>query len=63
VDGILERIIAELGEQPRIVATGGLARMISEDSRFIHEIDEWLTIEGLRILFERNRTARPRGRV
>jgi type III pantothenate kinase len=62
VDGILERIIAELGEQPRIVATGGLARMIAEDSRFIHEIDEWLTIDGLRILFERNRAARPRSR-
>jgi type III pantothenate kinase len=62
VDGILERIIAELGEQPRIVATGGLARMIAEDSRFINEIDEWLTIDGLRILFERNRAARPRSR-
>ena len=72
VDGILERIIAELkqagskqhepAEQPRIVATGGLARMIAEDSRYIHEIDEWLTIEGLRILFERNRAAKPRSR-
>jgi type III pantothenate kinase len=63
VDGILERIIAELGEQPRIVATGGLARMIAEDSRYISEIDEWLTIEGLRILFERNRSAKPRNRA
>ena len=72
VDGILERILAELkqgeskqaepGEEPRIVATGGLARMISEDSRYIQEIDEWLTIDGLRILFERNRNARPRSR-
>jgi len=74
VDGILERILAELkqtnpklaevGEQPkpRIVATGGLARMIAEDSRYIQEIDEWLTIEGLRILFERNRAAKPRSR-
>jgi type III pantothenate kinase len=61
VDGIIERIIAELGEKPRIVATGGLARMVAEDSRYIAEIDEWLTIEGLRILFERNRAARPRG--
>jgi type III pantothenate kinase len=67
VDGILERILAELkqddpGVEPRIVATGGLARMIAEDSRFINEIDEWLTIDGLRILFERNRAARPRSR-
>jgi len=58
VDGILERIIAELGVQPRVVATGGLARMIAADSRFITEIDEMLTLDGLRILFERNRPDR-----
>ena len=66
VDGILERILAELKQtdpaEPRIIATGGLARMIAEDSRFIQEIDEWLTIDGLRILFERNRVARQRSR-
>lgn len=58
VDGILERIVAELGVQPRVVATGGLARMIAADSRFITEIDEMLTLDGLRILFERNRPDR-----
>ena len=63
VDGILERIVAELGEKPHIVATGGLARQISQDSRFISEIDDMLTLDGLRILFERNRAARPRGRA
>lgn len=63
VDGILERMSAELGTQPRIVATGGLARQIAPDSRFISEIDDMLTLEGLRLLFERNRTARPRGRA
>jgi type III pantothenate kinase len=70
VDGIIERIIAELGStisvdpgKPlRIVASGGLARMIAPDSRYIQEIDDLLTLDGLRILFERNRTARPRGR-
>jgi type III pantothenate kinase len=70
VDGIIERIIAELGstisvnpDKPlRIVASGGLARMIAPDSRYIQEIDDLLTLDGLRILFERNRTARPRGR-
>jgi type III pantothenate kinase len=63
VDGILERMVAELGEKPRIVATGGLARQISEDSRFISEIDDMLTLNGLLIVFELNRTARPRGRA
>jgi len=62
VDGILERIVAELGAQPRVIATGGLARQISEDSRFIAEIDDMLTLDGLLILFERNRAAKPRGK-
>jgi type III pantothenate kinase len=63
VDGILERIVAELGQKPRVIATGGLARQISADSRFISEIDDMLTLDGLCILFERNRTARPRSRA
>jgi type III pantothenate kinase len=63
VDGILERIIGELGEKPRVIATGGLARQISEDSRYITEIDDMLTLDGLLILFERNRAPRPRGKA
>lgn len=63
VDGVLERITAELGVQPRVVATGGLARQISIDSRFIKEIDDMLTLDGLRILFDRNRGARSRNRA
>ena len=62
VDGIIERMIAEFGQQPRIIASGGLARMVAADSRYIREIDEMLTLDGLRILFERNRAARARGR-
>jgi type III pantothenate kinase len=63
VDGILERMTAELGAQPKVISTGGLARQISADSRFIAQIDDMLTLDGLRILFERNRTARPRSRA
>jgi len=65
VDGIIERILKELGgeQKPRIIATGGLARMVSEDSRYITETDEFLTIEGLLLLFERNRSVKPRQRM
>ena len=60
VDGILDRIVAELGAKPRVIASGGLAHMIAPDSRYIAEIDDMLTLDGLLILFERNRTTRPR---
>jgi type III pantothenate kinase len=63
VDGILQRIFTELGSEPKVIATGGLARLIAEDSRFIAEIDDMLTLDGLLILFERNRAARTRGRT
>jgi len=59
VDGILERMIAEMGEAasqtpPKVIATGGLAGLIAEDSRYIATIDDMLTLDGLHIVFERN---------
>jgi type III pantothenate kinase len=63
VDGILERMMKEIGAEVRVISTGGLARQISGDSRYIAQIDDMLTLDGLRILFERNRTARPRTRA
>jgi type III pantothenate kinase len=45
-----------------VIASGIMAHLIAADSRYISEIDDMLTLDGLRILFERNRTARPRSR-
>ena len=54
VDGILERMIAELGPETHTVATGGLAKLVAADSKYIDRVDEMLTINGLRIIYERN---------
>jgi type III pantothenate kinase len=57
VDGILTRMIAELGAETKVVATGGLARLIAADSKYISEVNETLTLEGLRIIYERHHLA------
>jgi type III pantothenate kinase len=62
VDGILERILNEIRNPdlatPKIIATGGLARLVADDSRFIETIDDMLTLDGLRLIYERNRVAK-----
>ena len=55
VDGICERMAAELGFSPKVVATGGLAPLVAGLSRSITEVDEHLTLEGLRLIHEMNR--------
>lgn len=55
VDGILDRIVEEMDASPRVLATGGLAALFAEASRHVDEVVPELTLEGLRLLHERNR--------
>jgi len=54
VDGILRRMLDELGEGTRVIATGGLASLFGKASELIEVVDGDLTLEGLRLIYERN---------
>ena len=55
VDGMIDRIAAEMGGKPAVIATGGLAELFGGGSQRISEVDPLLTLKGLRLIDERNR--------
>ena len=53
IDSIIERLIEKLGPQTNVIGTGGQARLISSDSRYLKTVDENLTLDGLALIWER----------
>src|SRR5216684_1620880 len=58
VDGILELLLGEMGKETKCIATGGLGSMIGTGSKYIKNVDDSLTLDGLRIIWSRNIPAR-----
>lgn len=57
IDGILERLIRELGPGTKVIATGGQASLIARGSKLVQHVDEHLTLEGLHLIWVRKHSA------
>mgnify|MGYP005855697633 CR=1 FL=1 len=58
VEGMVARFRRELGEDMRIIATGGLAGVVAAETDVIQHVDPWLTLKGLRMIYDLNQGAR-----
>lgn len=54
VEGLVARFRQELGDDMRVIATGGLAQLVADETRVIQVVDPWLTLKGLRFVWELN---------
>jgi type III pantothenate kinase len=55
VEGLVARFRRELGDDTKVIATGGLAEKVARETPVIQHVDPWLTLDGLRIVYEMNR--------
>ncbi len=54
VEGIVQRMKAQSNVTPKVIATGGLATLIAEESNVIDIVDPFLTLKGLKLIYKRN---------